>query len=90
MPIIAILKRKGGVGSSTLAANLPRTRLGRELPAALAGIGESARAAVLPSISQRIAVAESVLSGLTVNEYEPDGPAAKEFAELADAVEGLL
>ena len=70
--------------------NLPRTRLGRELPAALAELGQTASAAVLPSISQRIAVAESVLCGLTVNEYEPDGAAAKEFAALADAVEVLL
>ena len=48
------------------------------------------RAGVLPSISQRIAIAEAVLSSQTINEYEPDGSAAKEFATLADAVEALL
>jgi hypothetical protein len=42
------------------------------------------------SISQRVAVPESVLCGQAVNEYEPDGEAAKEFAALADAVEGLF
>jgi cellulose biosynthesis protein BcsQ len=44
----------------------------------------------MPSISQRVAVAEAVLCGQAVNEYEPDGEAAKEFANLADAVEGLF
>jgi hypothetical protein len=41
VPVITILKRKAGVGSST------------------------------------------------IDEYEPDGEAAKEFAALADAIEGL-
>ncbi len=48
------------------------------------------RAGVLPSISQRIAIAEAVLSSQTIDEYEPDGDAAKEFAALAGAIEGLL
>ena len=47
-------------------------------------------AGVLPSTSQRVAVAEAVLCGPAVNEYEPEGEAAKEFAALADAVEGLF
>jgi len=63
--------------------NLPRTRLGRELPEALADLAQPCGALVLPGISQRIAVAESVLCGLTVREYEGDGSAAKEFAALA-------
>lgn len=66
--------------------NLPRTRLGRDLPETLAGLG----APVLPGISQRVAVAESVLLGLAVCEYAPDSDAAREFAALADAVAGLL
>ena len=70
--------------------NLPRTRLGKELPEALAGAGLEFGTGVLPSTSQRIACAEAVLSGQTIDEYEPDGEAAKEFAALADAVEGLL
>ena len=69
--------------------NLPRTRLGRELPGALEGVGMVSRTGVLPSISQRISVAEAVLCGQTIDEYEPDGASAKEFAALADAIEGL-
>jgi len=70
--------------------NLPRTRLGRELPEALRGLGLDVGIGVLPSISQRIAVAEAVLCGQTIDEYEADGDSAKEFAALADAIEGLL
>ena len=44
----------------------------------------------MSSISQRVEVAEAVLCGQAVNEYEPDGEAAKEFAILADAVEALF
>jgi nitrogenase subunit NifH len=35
------------------------------------------------------AVAEAVLCGQTIDEYEPDGEAAKEFSALADAIESL-
>jgi cellulose biosynthesis protein BcsQ len=45
---------------------------------------------VFPGISQRVAVAESVLCGLTIREYEGDSDSAKEFAALADAVGGVL
>jgi nitrogenase subunit NifH len=69
--------------------NLPRTRLGRELPEVLAGVELEFGTGVLPSVSQRIAVAEAVLSGQTIDEYEPDGEAVKEFPALADAVEAL-
>jgi len=69
--------------------NLPRTRLGKELPEALEGLGIGVKAGVLPSISQRVAVAEAVLCGQTIGEYEPDGASAKEFAALADAIESL-
>jgi len=69
--------------------NLPRTRLGKELPAALAGVGLELKTGVLPSISQRVAVAEAVLCGQTIDEYEPDGASAKEFAALADAITSL-
>ena len=70
--------------------NLPRTRLGRELPETLAMIGEPYGVGVLPGITQRVAVAESVLCGQSIAEYEPDGEAAREFAELATALEGRL
>ncbi len=45
---------------------------------------------VLPSVSARIVVAEAALSGQAVREVEPDGPSAREFAALTDAVEALL
>lgn len=35
------------------------------------------------------AVAEAVLCGQTIDEYEPDGASAKEFAALADAIGAL-
>ncbi len=70
--------------------NLPRTRLGRELPGALEELGLNFNTGVLPGISQRIAVAESALTGLTINEYEPGGDSAKEFMALADAIEELI
>jgi len=70
--------------------NLPRTRLGRELPGALAALGEKEGVQVLPGISARVAVAESVLCGQAICEYEPNGDSAREFAALADAVEELL
>ena len=41
-------------------------------------------------LARILAVAESVLCGQAVREYEPDGEAAREFAALADAVEVLL
>jgi len=72
------------------SANLPRTRIGKALPADLEVIGAEHGALVLPSISARIVVAESALSGQSVREAEPGGEAAKEFAALADAVEGVL
>lgn len=65
----------------------PRTRLGRDLPGVLAGIGEPYGATVLPGITHRVVCAESVLAGQSVLEYEPDGESAKEFVALADAIE---
>jgi chromosome partitioning protein len=66
--------------------NLPRTKLGRDLPEALAGLG----APVLPSITSRTAVAECVLEGMTVREWEPEGKACAEFSVLADAIWDLI
>ena len=70
--------------------NLPRTRLGRELPDALRDLAKPCGAHVLPGISQRVAVAESVLCGLTIREYEGDSDSAKEFVALCDAMEVYL
>jgi chromosome partitioning protein len=62
------------------------TSLGRDLPAALAGLGEP----VLPAVYQRVALAECALSGLTVREYANRSAAQREFAALAKAVEKVL
>ena len=65
---------------------LNTTRLGRELTNSLEGMGKK----VLPSIAQRIVVAEAVEVGLTVAEYAPNSPAHEEFRELAKAIEKIL
>ncbi len=45
---------------------------------------------VLPSIGQRVVLAEAVEAGLTISEYAPNSPAHEEFVELAKAVEKIL
>jgi chromosome partitioning protein len=62
------------------------TTLGRDLPATLKELGEI----VLPGISQRIAIAEAVLEGLTVREFFPESESVAEFQELARAVEKVV
>lgn len=62
------------------------TNLGRNLGASLEKMGKK----VLPSIGQRIAVAEAVAQGLTVAEYQPNSLAHEEFTQLAKAVERLV
>ena len=62
------------------------TLLSRDLTAVLEGLGE----AVLPATSQRVAVAEAVLKGLTVGEYAPESKGHEEFRQLTDAVEGIV
>jgi len=65
---------------------LMTTRLGRSLTSSLEGMGKK----VLPSIGQRVVVAEAVEVGLTVAEYAPDSPAHEEFRNLAQAVDKIL
>jgi chromosome partitioning protein len=65
---------------------LMTTRLGRGLTSSLEGMGKK----VLPSIGQRIVVAEAVEAGLTVAEYAPNSPAHEEFRDLAKAIEKVL
>jgi len=45
---------------------------------------------ILPGISQRIAIAESVLKGLTLREYAGSSEGVNEFRELANAVERMV
>lgn len=65
---------------------LKNTNLGRELATSLENMGKK----VLPGIGQRVAVAEAVMSGLTICEYAPGSPAQEEFEKLAKAVEKIL
>ena len=62
------------------------TNLGRELSSSLEEMGKK----VLPGIGQRVAVAEAVMSGLTVREYAPGSPAQAEFEQLAKAVDKIV
>ncbi len=65
---------------------LMNTNLGRGLSESLKKMGKK----VLPVISQRIAVAEAVSSGLTIGEYAPDSPSHEEFRALAKAAKKIL
>jgi chromosome partitioning protein len=65
---------------------LKNTNLGRELSSSLEEMGKK----VLPGIGQRVAVAEAVMSGLTVREYAPGSPAQLEFEQLAKAVDKIV
>ena len=62
------------------------TVLGRDIGKSLKSLGE----AVLPGITQRIAIAEAVLEGFTVREYAPGSEAVEEFRNLAQAVERMV
>jgi len=64
---------------------LRNTNLGRGLTSSLEKMGKK----VLPEIGQRIAVAEAVMTGLTVREYAPGSAAHVEFEELAKAVDKI-
>ena len=65
---------------------LLNTNLGRNLSSSLEAMGKK----VLPSIGQRIAVAEAVVTGLTVCEYAPNSVARMEFKDLAKAVQKIV
>jgi chromosome partitioning protein len=67
-------------------SRVTRTSLGRELPAALAAMGEP----VLPPIGLRAAVADAAMGGLTVREAALGSAAQMEFAALAAAVMRIL
>ena len=65
---------------------MKNTNLGRELSSSLEDMGKK----VMPGIGQRVAVAEAVMSGLTVREYAPGSPAQLEFEQLAKAVDKIV
>ena len=65
---------------------LLNTNLGRSLSSSLEEMGKK----VLPPIGQRIAVAEAVVTGLTVCEYAPNSVARMEFRDLAKAVQKIV
>ena len=65
---------------------LLNTNLGRSLSSSLEEMGKK----VLPPIGQRIAVAEEVVTGLTVCEYAPNSVARMEFKDLAKAVQKIV
>jgi chromosome partitioning protein len=65
---------------------LLNTNLGRNLSSSLEEMGKK----VLPPIGQRIAVAEAVVTGLTVCEYAPNSAARVEFKDLAKAVQKIV
>ncbi len=81
-------QRRGGL---PLVAYVPskviqNTVLARDLERTLKPTG----AAILPGISQRIAISESVLQGLTLREYAATSEGVQEFRELANAVERMV
>ena len=57
---------------------MSRTSLARDIKGSLKEFGEP----VSPSISSRVAVAESGIAGLPVGHYAPNSPSHKEFASL--------
>ena len=65
---------------------IQNTVLGRDLKDTLKPMGE----VVLPGISQRIAIAEAVLQGLTLREYAPSSDGIEEFKELTNAIERMV
>ena len=88
--LLGVRGRQDACAAFAPSANLPDTQLGRELPEQLAQLWEGQGVHVLPAVSARVVVAEAALSGQAVREVEPDGPSAREFAALTDAVEALL
>lgn len=69
-----------------IPSRVTHSALGKDLQFSLIELGEDA----LPIISQRIALAESVLLGLTVREFDPESPSCQEFKILAKSIMGVL
>ncbi|MBF0156987.1 MAG: AAA family ATPase [Magnetococcales bacterium] len=65
----------------------PQTLLTRDLGKALTALGEE----VSPvGISQRVALAECVIQGQTINQYAPNSPACEELTRLSHHILTLL
>lgn len=64
---------------------MPNTTIGRDLPNALAALGD-----VFPSIRQGIAAMESAIQGCTVGEYAAASKLHRDFQALAKATERLV
>lgn len=62
------------------------TVIGRDLKDSLKPLGET----ILPGISQRVAIAEAVLQGLTLREYAAGSAGVEEFQQLANAIERMV
>ena len=65
---------------------MQNTVLGRDLGTSLKPLGEM----ILPGISQRIAIAEAVLQGLTLREYAPSSDGVEEFRQWANSIERMV
>lgn len=65
---------------------MQNTVLARDLEKTLAPTKEK----ILPGITQRTAIAESVLMGLTLREYAPSSEGVKEFMDMATAIERMV
>ena len=64
---------------------MPNTTIGRDLPNALAALGD-----VFPSIRQGVAAMESAINGCTVGEYAAASKLHLDFQALAKATERLV
>ena len=85
--LIREVKRADGLPKMALVpARVQPTTLGRALPDALAELGVP----VLPPVAQRAVVAQAALDGLTVAEFAPSSPAAKELKALASAIMEMM
>jgi chromosome partitioning protein len=74
--------------SFTINRKVANTSIGRDVVEALAEYPDMP--VLSPSISQRIAFAESAGGGRTVMEVAPDSPASREVGALIDAVEEFM
>ena len=80
-------RKHGGPAIAYVPSKLSQnTILARDLEDTLKPTQEK----ILPGISQRIAIAESVLHGLTLREYAPGSLGVEEFKNLANAVEEMV